>query len=74
MGRYEAKDGKVIPSAKVRAYLYTVMVAAAPVVIFYGVMTAEEAGLWIGLGGVALGVTNAIALANTSDKAVKPDA
>lgn len=67
-GKYEAKNGKVIPSAKIRAYVYGVMVAASPLVIYYGVATLEEVGLWIALGGVALGVTNGVALANTGDE------
>jgi len=56
--------GSIIPSVKTRAYLYGLMVAAAPIVVFYGLMTLAETGLWIAFGGVALGVSNAIAYAN----------
>jgi len=65
MGRYEAKDGFVIPSAKVRAYLYGIVLAASPIAVIYGITTAAQAGLWVALGGAVLGVTNAIALGNT---------
>ena len=67
-GKYEAKDGKIIPSAAYRAYIYGLMIAAAPVVVYYGLASVEETGLWIALGGVALGVTNGVALANTGAK------
>lgn len=40
------------------------MVAASPIVVFYGLMTLAEVGLWIVFGGVALGVSNAVAVAN----------
>ena len=65
-GRHEtlAQKGSIIPSAKVRGYLYGLMVAASPIVVFYGLMTLAEVGLWIAFGGVALGVSNAIAVAN----------
>lgn len=67
-GKYEAKDGNVIPSAKIRAYIYGLMLAASPVVMYYGVTTWEEIGLWITFAGVALGLSNGVALANTGDK------
>lgn len=65
-GRHEpiAQKGSIIPSAKVRGYLYALMVAASPIVVFYGLMTLAEVGLWIVFGGVALGVSNAVAVAN----------
>jgi len=68
MGRYEAKDGRVIPSAKIRAYLYGIVTAASPVVVARGLIDASEVGLWVALGGAVLGVTNAVALANTGTK------
>lgn len=52
----------------VRKYLYGVMVASSPVVVYYGLVTAEEAGLWLAFGGIALGATNSIALANLPAK------
>lgn len=68
MGRYEATNGKIIPSAKIRAYVYGLMLAASPIVVFYGWMNVEEIGLWLVFGGVALGVSNGVALANTGGK------
>ena len=65
MGKYEATGGTVIPSAKVRAYLYTIVAAASPIAVIYGVVNAEQAGLWVALGGAILGTTNLLALVNT---------
>lgn len=56
---------KFIPSPKVRAYLYTVLVAAGALLVFKGVITAGELGLWLALGGAVLGLSNGLALANT---------
>jgi predicted outer membrane lipoprotein len=67
-GKYEAKDGTFIPSAKVRAWLYGVTLAASPLAVAYGVVTESQAGLWVALGGAVLGVTNALALANTGER------
>jgi len=68
MGRYEATNGTIIPSAKIRAYLYGIVAAASPVVVARGLLDASEVGLWVALGGAILGVTNGIALANTGDR------
>ena len=68
MSEHRATTGNIIPSAKIRAYVYGLMVAASPIVIFYGLATIQEVGLWIAFGGVALGVTNVVALANTGEK------
>ena len=65
MGNHEKTDGAVIPSAKVRAYLYGIVVAASPVAVIYGIVNAEQAGLWVALGGAILGATNVLALVNT---------
>lgn len=54
-----------IPSPKVRGYVYRVAAAAGPVVLFYGLMTAHEYALWLGLGGTVLSVPQALAAANT---------
>lgn len=51
-------------SPKVRAYFYGVMCVLAPVGVYYGITTVEEAGLWIAVAGVILGVSNGLALAN----------
>lgn len=41
---------------KLRAWIYSLIVAAGPLVIFYGVASADEVALWLGLGGTVLGV------------------
>lgn len=56
---------KWIPRPELRAWLYRVLAAAGPIVVFYGLMTAEEAALWIGLGGTVL-ATPAGALASVN--------
>lgn len=56
---------RFIPSPRLRAYLYRLMVAAAGVAVLYGILTVEEAGVWLVLGGAGLGLSNGLALANT---------
>jgi hypothetical protein len=65
MAEHAAPAAKFIPSAKVRAYIYSVAVAAGPLVLFYGIASAEEVALWLGLGGTVLALPSALALANT---------
>lgn len=40
---------------KTRKWIYRCLAAAGPIVVFYGVATAEEVALWLGLGGTILG-------------------
>lgn len=47
-----------------RAYIYRILIAVSPIVVFYGLATAEEAALWVTLIANALGV--ALAAINTS--------
>lgn len=61
-------SAKFIPSPAVRAYLYGVMVAAAALAVIYGLITVEQMGGWLVLGGALLGVSNGLALANTPKK------
>jgi hypothetical protein len=56
---------KWVPSPKVRGYIYRVLVAAGPVCLFYGVLTAEEVAVWLGFGGTVLAPAGVLALANT---------
>lgn len=49
---------------KQRAYIYRALVAAAPIVAFYGIATETELALWLALAGTLLG--NGLAVANTS--------
>jgi hypothetical protein len=55
-----------MPSEKVRAYIYAVLVAAVPLGILYGIFSNEEATLYLSLAGTVLGL--GLASANTSTK------
>ena len=59
---------RFIPSPKARAYIYSVLVAAGPVVLFYGLLSAEEVAVWLGLGGTILSPAGILARANTPTK------
>ena len=63
-----AAPNRWIPSPRARAYVYSVAVAAGPLVLFYGLASAEEIALWLGLGGTVLALPSALALANTPTK------
>lgn len=53
----------------VRAWLYSAIVAAGPLVIFYGLASSDEVALWIGLGGTLLGSSaGAVAVSNLTPK------
>jgi len=54
---------KIIPSPAVRAWIYGTLIAAGPLTVFYGLATAQEVALWLGVAASALG--NGLALANT---------
>lgn len=54
-----------MPSEKVRAYIYRVLLAVSPIIAFYGVLTQEELALWL---GVASTVLNILPTLNTSTK------
>lgn len=51
-------------TAKQRKYAYAVAGAAAALAMFYGLISAEAAPLWLGLIAALLG--NGLAFANTS--------
>lgn len=54
---------------QVRKYIYTILVAAGPLVTFYGLADANEVALWLGLGATVLGVPGGgLALANLNPK------
>jgi len=48
---------------KYRAYIYRTLTAVAPIAVFYGVISGEEAALFISAAATILGVT--LAAANT---------
>jgi hypothetical protein len=54
-----------MPSEKVRAYIYRVLLAVSPVVAFYGYLTQEEIALWLGVASTVLNVLPAL---NTTTK------
>lgn len=54
-----------MPNEKVRAYIYRILLAVSPLVAFYGLLSAEEVTLWLGVAGTAL---NILPVMNTSTK------
>ena len=50
---------------RTRAYIYRVLIAVGALVIGYGLLSADEVALWLGLAGVVL---NLMPAANTSTK------
>lgn len=57
--------GHIITNPKFRAYIYGIFAAAGAVALVYGLVNAEQLGVWLALGGAALGLTNGLAYANT---------
>ena len=54
---------------EIRKYLYAVLVAAGPLLSFYGIASENEVALWLGLGGTLLGVpAGTTALSNLNPK------
>lgn len=58
----EARPAWLTP--RKRAYLYAVAIAAGAIATGYGLLTIEEAGLWLALLGTVLGVTGGVAVKN----------
>ena len=54
-----------IPSPKARGYIYKIAAAAGPILVFYGIATAEEFALWLGFAGTLLG-SSALVLADVN--------
>ena len=54
-----------IPRPEIRLWLFRSIAAAGPLVVFYGVATADEVALWLGLGATILG-TPAASLASVN--------
>lgn len=57
--------GSSLPSQKTRAYIYRVLLALFPLVGFYGLLSADEVALWLGVAGTAL---NILPTMNTTTK------
>lgn len=51
-------------SESTRAYVYRILVAASLLVVAYGVVSSEEAALWLGVAAAVLG--NGLAAVNTT--------
>lgn len=49
-----------------RAWIYRVLLAVSALVVGYGLVTSEEAALWLAVAAAVLG--NGLASANTSTK------
>lgn len=56
---------KWVPSPTARLWLFRSFAAAGPLVVFYGLATAEEVALWLGFGATILG-TPAATLASVN--------
>lgn len=56
---------KWIPSPEVRTWFYGVLVALGAVGVGYGIITAEQSGLWLSLASAILGLGNLLAARNT---------
>jgi hypothetical protein len=65
MSQHAATPDKYIPSPRVRLYIYRCLVAAGPVVLLYGLLSAEEIAVWLGLGATVLSPGAGLAAANT---------
>ena len=54
---------------RTRAYLYRIAVAAIPLLVVAGVLSSEDAAIWLGVAAAVLGVSTAgLATANTTTK------
>ena len=59
---------RLLPSPRVRQWVYGVLAATGPVLTFYGVASGEEVGLWLGVAGVALFGVGGLAAVNVPPK------
>ena len=59
---------RLLPSPRVRQWIYGVLAATGPVLTFYGVASGEEVGLWLGVAGVALFGVGGLAAVNVPPK------
>jgi hypothetical protein len=65
VGRYAKLNtcGEIF-SPRNRAYVYGVLVALSPVGIFYGMISGDEAGIWLTVASTILGSSSTMALTN----------
>jgi hypothetical protein len=57
----------------VRQWLYAVLLAGVPLLIVYGIVSADTAPLWIALGGAILGHGTATVALAKQRQAAKPE-
>jgi NAD(P)H-dependent flavin oxidoreductase YrpB (nitropropane dioxygenase family) len=58
---------------QVRQWLYVILTATVPLLMAYGILDAEKAALWLGMGGAVLGTgTAAIAVATQRKNGTLP--
>lgn len=57
----------IIANPDIRKWMYRVAAAIGVVLIGYGIVTAEQGGLWLSLIGAVLGGPNGLASVNTPD-------
>lgn len=55
-----------LPNQAERAYIYNIVLAAAPLLVSYGLITETEVAAWIGIATAVLGL--GLARANTTTK------
>lgn len=58
----------IIKNPEARRYMYVTLTAVAALLVGYGVLTVEQSGLWLSLGGAILGFGNIVAASNTPEK------
>lgn len=59
----------IVNNRELRKWIYSLIVAAGPLAVFYGLATAEEVALWLGFGASVLGIAGgSLALANLTPK------
>lgn len=61
-------------SERLQRYLHGLTVAAVPLLVAYGLISAEEAPLWVALGTAVLAPGVALAIPRTTGKPPKNDA
>lgn len=54
-----SKISAVITNPRFRQWLYTLLLAAVPLLIGYGIIDVNQAALWLAAGGAVLGLGTA---------------
>ena len=63
----------MVRSNPVRAYVYGVVAVLLIVLVFYGIITDAEAGLWLIVAGTVLGVPAAVEKARSRVTPIRKD-